>query len=102
MISVTDESTTDVDELKRADGSAIYHSAMRLWAAAQEFIDPRTAAHNPNYGQGVREVRDVQIAADTTLDIGTVRAWLRVLDNKSLVVKYDGPNLHVIAPMTYR
>lgn len=83
------EDTTDRD--------IVYESALQLWAAAQTdfdaYLDP------PTKWVDAVPVRDVDIATDSRLDLETVRARLRDLDGRRLVVGHDAGTLSVKAPI---
>jgi len=75
----------------------VYESALQLWAAAQTDFDPYEVPP-AEWGDAV-PVRDVDIATDTRVDLETVRARLRDLDGRRLVVGDEAGNLSVKAPI---
>ena len=75
----------------------VYESALQLWAAAQTDFDPYQVP-SAQWGEAV-PVRDADIAVDARLDLATVRARLRDLDGRRLVVGEDAGNLSVRAPI---
>jgi hypothetical protein len=76
----------------------VYESALQLWAAAQTDFDPYQVP-SAEWGDAVVPVRDVDIATDAKLDLETVRARLRELDGRRLVIGYDAGTLSVKAPI---
>ena len=77
----------------------VYESAMQLWAAAQTDFDPYSVPPS-EWGSDVVPIRDADIAIDTKLDIGVVRACLRRLDGTRLVVGNDAGTMSVDAPVS--
>lgn len=75
------------------DDEIVYQSALQLWAAAQTDFDPYEVP--PEEWRDPVPVRDADIAVDTRLDLGHVRAALHRLDGRRLVVGDDGGNLSV-------
>lgn len=75
----------------------VYESALQLWAAAQTDFDPYQVPPQ-EWGDAV-PVRDVDIAVDARLDLDTVRARLRDLDGRRLVIDVDAGNLSVKRPI---
>jgi hypothetical protein len=75
----------------------VYESALQLWAAAQTDFDPYQVPP-AEWGDAV-PVRDVDIAIDAKLDLETVRARLRELDGRRLVIGYEAATLSVQAPI---
>lgn len=84
------------EEISKRD--VVYESALQLWAAAQTNFDPYQVPP-AEWGDGVVAVRDVDIATDAKLDLETVRAGLRDLDGRRLVIGYDAGTLSVKAPI---
>lgn len=80
-----------------AEREVVYQSALQLWAAAQTDFDPYEVP--PSDWIDAVPVRDVDIAVDSRLDLETVRAHLRFLDGRRLVVGHDAGNLAVRAPI---
>jgi len=83
------------EEISEQD--VVYESALQLWAAAQTDFDAY-AVPPSEWGDAV-PVRDVDIATDARLDLETVRARLRELDGRRLVIGHDAGNLSVQAPI---
>ena len=75
----------------------VYQSALQLWAAAQTDFDPYQVP--PAEWTDPVPVRDADIAVDSGLDIDVVRAALRELDGRRLVVEDDDGRLVVRAPV---
>lgn len=75
----------------------VYASALQLWAAAQTDFDPFEVP--PAQWVDPVPIRDVDIAVDTRLDLVTVRARLRDLDGRRLVIGIDADSLSVQAPI---
>lgn len=75
----------------------VYESALQLWAAAQTDFDPYQVPPS-EWGDAV-PVRDVDIATDAKLDLETVRARLRDLAGRRLVIHHDAGTLSVKAPI---
>lgn len=76
----------------------VYESALQLWAAAQTDFDPYQVPPE-GWGDAVVPVRDVDIAVDNKLDLDSVRAQLRDLDGRRLVIGVDAGALSVKAPI---
>jgi hypothetical protein len=87
---------TMAEEISERD--IVYESALQLWAAAQTDFDPYQVPPT-EWREGVVPVRDVDIATDAKLDLETVRARLRELDGRRLVIGYDAGALSVKAPI---
>jgi hypothetical protein len=81
-----------------ADRDIVYESALQLWAAAQTEFDPYEVPPD-GWCDAVVPVRDIDIAIDLDLDLDTVRARLRDLDGRRLVIDVDAGNLSVKAPI---
>jgi hypothetical protein len=71
----------------------VHQSAQQLWAAAQTDFDPYEVP--PSEWKDPVPVTEADIAADTRLDLDTVRTCLRRLDGGRLVVRDDGGTLTV-------
>lgn len=82
---------------KISERDVVYESALQLWAAAQTDFDAYQVPSS-EWGDAV-PVRDVDIATDARLDLETVRARLRDLDGRRLVIGHDAGNLSVKAPI---
>jgi hypothetical protein len=83
------------EEISERD--TVYESALQLWAAAQTDFDPYQVP--PAQWRDPVPVRDIDIATDARLDLATVRARLRELDGRGLVIGEDAGNLSVRAPI---
>jgi hypothetical protein len=83
------------EEISERD--VVYESALQLWVAAQTDFDPYEVPPS-EWGDAV-PVRDVDISTDARLDLETVRARLRELDGRRLVIGHDAGNLSVQAPI---
>ena len=82
---------------ENSERDIVYESALQLWAAAQTDFDPYQVP--PNEWADAVPVRDADIATDARLDLETVRARLRDLDGRRLVIGDDAGNLSVKAPI---
>ena len=80
-----------------SEQDVVYESALQLWAAAQTDFD--AYQDPPSKWVDAVPVRDVDIATDAKLDLETVRAQLRDLDGRRLVVGHDAGTLSVKAPI---
>ena len=83
------------EEISERD--TVYESALQLWAAAQTDFDPYQVP--PDQWVDPVPVRDVDIATDARLDLAKVRARLRELDGRRLVIGGDAGSLSVKAPI---
>jgi hypothetical protein len=83
------------EELSERD--IVYESALQLWAAAQTDFDAYQVP--PSEWADAVPVRDVDIATDARLDLETVRARLRELDGRRLLIGDDAGTLSVKAPI---
>jgi hypothetical protein len=79
------------------DEDTVYESALQLWAAAQTDFDPYQVP--PDEWRDPVPVRDADIAIDLGLDLETVRARLRDLDGRRLVIGEDAGELSVRRPI---
>jgi hypothetical protein len=82
---------------QNSERDIVYESALQLWSAAQTDFDPYQVP--PAEWADAVPVRDADIATDARLDLETVRARLRELDGRRLVVGDDAGNLSVKAPI---
>jgi len=80
-----------------AERDEVYEAALQLWAAAQADFDPYQVP--PSEWRDPVPVRDVDIATDLDLDLDEVRARLRDLDGRRLVVADAEGELSVRRPI---
>lgn len=73
----------------------VAEAALQLWSAAQTDFDP-FGVPSEEWPEDAVPVRDADIAVDTHLDVGDVRAALERLDGVRLVVGREAGTVSVL------
>jgi hypothetical protein len=90
--------------LDSADGELIHAAALRLWRESQRIEEALAVPSSDSGGWGdwgdhAHSITDQEVAHETALPIGVVRAWLHEFDGTRLAIGYYGDTVTVKAPL---